>query len=76
MRSTSLYRPCAVLVKAALISDQRRCFSGVVVENDHGMVILSGIVDEPDLVREAGAVAEEASGRLVVNHVVVSEVRH
>ena len=76
MRTTSFYRPCAVLVKAALIANSRRCFDDIVVENNHGMVVLSGAVGEPELVREAGALAEQASGQLVVNRIVVSSAHH
>jgi hypothetical protein len=72
MRTTSFYRPCAVLAKAALISDSRGCFDDIVVENDHGTVVLSGNLPEEELIRDAGALATEATGVLVVNHIVMS----
>ncbi len=76
MTTTSLYRPCALLAKAALIGDSRRCFDGVVVENDHGTVILSGAVSESQMVSQAGVLAIAATGVLVINHIVVSNARH
>lgn len=76
MRSTSFYRPCAVTVKAALMAESRREFDAVVVENDHGMVVLSGALPSEQLVREAGALAEVASGALVINHIIVSTSCH
>jgi hypothetical protein len=76
MRTTAFYRPCAVLAKAALISDSRRCFDGVVVESDHGTVILSGVVSEIGMIGEALALAVEATGVLVINHIVVWSSLH
>jgi osmotically-inducible protein OsmY len=72
MRSTSFYRPCAVVAKAALLGYSRHCFDDIVVENDHGNVVLSGRLPEEELIHEAGTLAAEATGVLVVNHIVMS----
>jgi hypothetical protein len=71
MRSTTFYRPCALLVKAALIADARHCFDEIVVENDHGTVVLSGVLPEIGLAFDAGEIAAGAAGNLVVNNIVV-----
>ena len=76
MRSTSFYRPCALVVKAALLANGHGCFDGIVVENDHGTVILSGVLPELGLAYEAGTIAEEASGNLVINNIVVAPTAH
>ena len=74
MRSTTFYRPCATLVKAALIADGRGRFDEIVVENDHGTVILSGALPEEYLAREAGEIASGAADSLVVNNIVIQGI--
>jgi osmotically-inducible protein OsmY len=71
MNSTTFYRPCALLAKAALVGDADRRFDNIVVENDHGMVVLSGIVARAHLVSEAEDLAADAAGTLVLNRVIV-----
>jgi osmotically-inducible protein OsmY len=71
MRTPSFYRPYALLVKAALISDSRHCFDDIVVENDRGTVVLSGALPESRLAREAVSLAAQASGVFVVDHILV-----
>lgn len=72
MTSTTFYRPCAVLAKAALVGDAHHRFDRIIVENDHGTVVLSGVVAQERLVREAGNLAAAAAGGLVLNRVVVA----
>jgi len=67
----TFYRPCALLAKAALVGAAGRRFENVVVENDHGTVVLSGIVARAQLVSEAEDLAANAAGTLVLNRVIV-----
>jgi osmotically-inducible protein OsmY len=76
MSTTSFYRPCAVVVKAALLADSQRRFGDIVVENDHGAVILRGALSEEQHARDAGDLATDAGGGLVVNYIVVSAAEH
>lgn len=76
MRSTSFYRPYALLAKAALVADSRHRFGGIVVENDRGRLVLRGTLPETRLAHEAATLAAEASGVFVVNHIVVPGSRH
>jgi hypothetical protein len=71
MTSTTFYRPCALLAKTALIGDGDRRFNNIIVENDHGTVVLSGIVAKAQSVIEAGNLAANAAGTLVLNRIVV-----
>jgi osmotically-inducible protein OsmY len=71
MSTPTFYRPCALLAKAALVGDAGRRFDNVVVENDHGTVVLSGIVASEQSVSEAEDLAANASGTLVLNRVIV-----
>jgi osmotically-inducible protein OsmY len=64
------------VVKAALLADSRRRFEDIVVENDHGSVILRGALSDEQQARDAGDVANGASGGLVVNYIVVSAAQH
>lgn len=72
MTTPTFYRPCALLAKAALIGDAGRRFDGVIVENDHGTIVLSGVVKQAQMVRDAGQLAERAGGALVLNRVLVA----
>lgn len=76
MQSTTFYRPFALLAKAALLADSRHCFSDIVVENDHGILVLSGMLPETRLSREAATLAAMASGVAVLNHIVVPGSGH
>jgi osmotically-inducible protein OsmY len=73
MTTTTFYRPCAVLAKAALLGDARHRFHGIVVENDHGTVVLSGVVERVQFARDAGDLAANAAGALVLNRIVVAK---
>jgi osmotically-inducible protein OsmY len=71
MSSSTFYRPCALLAKAALVGDAGHRFDNVIVENDHGTVVLSGIVASEQSVSEAEDLAANATGTLVLNRVIV-----
>ena len=73
MTSTTFFRPCAVIAKAALIGDSRHRFDGIVVENDHGAVVLSGVVERRQFARDAADLAAKAAGVLVLNRIVVAK---
>ena len=68
--------PSALVVKAALLAAERGCFDDIVVENDRGTIILSGALPDLGLAYEAASIAEEASGALVVNNIVVAPTAH
>jgi hypothetical protein len=68
----TFYRPFAVLAKAALLGDMRKCFSNVVVENGRGAVILRGKLPDAQLACQAVSLAARATGAIVINHIQVA----
>ncbi len=72
MMIASFYRPFAVLARAALLGDMRKCFGNVVVENGRGTVILRGKLPDQQLARQAASLAARATGAIVINHIQVA----
>jgi len=73
MKSTTFFRPIALIAKAALLGDARHRFDAIVVENNHGAVVLSGVVERVQFARDAGDLAARAAGVLVLNRIVVAK---
>jgi osmotically-inducible protein OsmY len=71
MISALLYRPLAVLAKAALVKDAGKRFGNVVVENGHGTVVLRGSVPDSRSASEAHQLAANATGSFVINQLQV-----
>ena len=71
MNAYEPYRPFAVFAKSALVADARHRFTNIVVEKDHGIVVLKGELSDARLAREAGELAAAASGTPVFNRIVV-----